>query len=186
MWKVDQHGNWYEHIPVDGALGIEDILRDPIHSRQDAESFLRIWMHDGFGSSIDAELFEIRTVLEPEEFAQLLIRIVELNDVEAWWDEPVPDQEMDDLPGFVIKELLSQLNAEWDEDLREPDLSDDDEMFPLFEPDPDIRAPLGSIGGEEDPPYAYIAREGAPYENWGSSQDQDGYVTSTNWDRDED
>lgn len=186
MWKTDPEGKDYWDIAVYSALEIGIYLDDPIHSREDAERFLRAWMGDGFSSSIDAELFEIRTILEPEEFSELLIRIAELQDVEAWWNEPVPDEEMDDLPGFVIKELLSQLNAEWDEDLREPDLSDDDEMFPLFEPDPDIRAPLGSIGGEEDPPYAYMAREGAPYENWGSSQDQDGYVTSTNWDRDED
>lgn len=160
---------------------IESVLTTPIFSEEEAEQFLLRWMYDGFGYPLDHGMFELRTVLEPDQFEELQNRVRELYSLAGSYELDGRDEE--EAAEEAIGELFAKVEWQWQENQRAYDEFDIDAYnveFPIHTPDPDVRSTLGSIGSEEDPPYSYTAEEGAPYEDCGATVDQDVSVSTAN------
>lgn len=109
-------------------LGIEEVLDDPITSREGAERFLNPWLYDGFGFPLRDSMWEIRTILAPERFEVLQQRLREMDDDAPWMDDyKSPGSHLPSgtrgfwSEGEVIENILNELNAMWDEALKLPD-----------------------------------------------------------------
>ena len=148
---------------------IDEVLYVPITSRDQAEHFVRQWLHDGLRIPLHNEMFELRTVLDDDKFNALTTRLRELDD-DAGWQSEDRDPDLWSPKGELVREIAFQIEHEWDEWDREVEaaLLAHDDMFPLAPVDDDIRSPLGSIGPEEDAPYGFVTYEATAYENWGA------------------
>lgn len=120
-------------------LCIEEVLDDPITSRETAEDFLRGWMYDGFGFPLRDNLWEIRSIFSPERFDVLQQRLREMDDDAPWLEEYKtlgPSAPINGVgfwsEGEVIEEILTELKAAWDEEC-EP-MDDDPEPYEQEEP----------------------------------------------------